>query len=352
VLFAYPIEATAENWLHECLLEMVQTIHTSHDAGQAVPTWRHIIPEAYRGKLSSRKGFRKRLYQYSAVARTLSVLERQQVLTCLGQQNRIADLVTCSTDCECLTDLPEAIRVPTAKLFGFAFELLTGLGVRDRHYHAIYTATSYHVCPFCGCEYFDAPGAPREDLDHYLPKSRYPFAAANLRNLVPMGMKCNERYKQGQDILRNASGVRRRSFDPYAHEQIRVVLDNSVPFGGMDGRTPDWQIDFTPDSVDCTTWDDVFSVRERMKRDVLDPSFSPWLNDFSAWFKKGIGIADPGDAEVLDAMRTYAEYMALTGLKAREFLQAPVFQMRHRHCEAGDQRVLALMKDVVAMAVP
>jgi hypothetical protein len=30
VLFGYPIAATAENWLHECLLEMMQTIHANH----------------------------------------------------------------------------------------------------------------------------------------------------------------------------------------------------------------------------------------------------------------------------------------------------------------------------------
>jgi PIN domain len=118
------------------------------------------------------------------------------------------------------------------------------------------------------------------------------------------------------------------------------------------GQTPDWHIDFDPDSVECTTWDNVFHVRERIKRDVLDSSFWQWLRDFSAWFKKRMRIADPGDAEVVDAMCTYAEDMALTGLTAREFLRAPVFQMLHRHCKAGNQRVLALMKDVVAMAVP
>lgn len=348
MLFGYPIAATAENWLHECLCAMVQMIHDRHDAGQAVPAWPGIIPTVSRGKLRTRTGLRDRLNQYSAAAGMLSISERQQVLTCLAQQNRIADLVACSTDCESLNDLPEAIRVPTAELFGFAFGLLTDLGVRDRHYYAIYTAASYHVCPFCGCEYFDAPGAQREDLDHYLPKSLYPFAAANLRNLVPMGMKCNERYKQAQDILRDTAGVRRRSFDPYADRQINVTLDNSVPFGGTDGRTPDWQIDFDPDSIECTTWDNVFHVRERIKRDVLDASFRQWLGDFSAWFKKRMGSANPEDAEVLDAMRTYAEDVALTGLTAREFLRAPVFQMLHRHCAAGDQRVLALMKGIVA----
>jgi len=319
-----------------------------------VPTWPDIIPPAHRGKLRTRMGLRKLLNQYSAAARKLNVQGRQQVLTCLTQQNRITDLVTCSTDCESLTDLPMAIRVPIADLFGFAFELLTPLGVRDRHYQEIYIATSasHNVCPFCGCESFDAPGAPREDLDHYLPKSRYPFAAANLRNLVPMGMKCNERYKQAQGILRNAAGIRRRSFDPYADRQITVTLDNSVPFGGADGQTPDWQIDFVPNSVECTTWDDVFDVRERIKRDVLDSSFRRWLGNFSAWFKERVGIVDPRDAEVVDAIRTYAEDMAFMGLGAREFLRAPVFHMLHRHCEAGDARVLALMKDIVAMAVP
>jgi hypothetical protein len=76
-----------------------------------------------------------------------------------------------------------------------------------------------------------------------------------------------------KDILRDAAGVRRRSFDPYADRHLKVVLDSSVPFGGADGQTPDWQIDFAPDSVECTTWDNVFHVRERIKRDVLDASF-------------------------------------------------------------------------------
>ena len=169
---------------------------------------------------------------------------------------------------------------------------------------------------------------------------------------MPMGMKCNERYKQGQDILRDTTGARRRLFDPYTDRQINVTLDNSVPFGGADAQTPDWQIDFDPDSVECTTWDDVFDVRGRIKRDVLDPSFRQWLRDFSAWFKMQKGTANPGDAELLEAMRSYGEYMTLMGLKAREFLQAPVFQMLHRHCKSGNQRLLALMKNVVAMAVP
>jgi hypothetical protein len=268
------------------------------------------------------------------------------------QVNAIADLVSCASDCECLTDLPATIQAPVRSLFVFGFSLLTDLGVRDLHYSAIYNAISYRLCPFCGSEYFDAPGAPREDLDHYLASSRYPFAAANLRNLSPMGMKCNERYKLADDILRDGAGNRRRSFDPYANRQLQISLINSVPFGQADGRTPVWQIDFVPNSAECTTWDCVFLVRERIERDVLNPSFPRWLGDFAAWFVKRKGVADLGDHRITNSLREYAEDAALTGLTAREFLRAPMFQMVEQQCTNGNTRLLNLMRNLVTSAVP
>ena len=56
MLFGYPIAATAENWLHECLVEMVQTIHTNHDGRQGALAWPDIIPAAHRDKLHRRTG--------------------------------------------------------------------------------------------------------------------------------------------------------------------------------------------------------------------------------------------------------------------------------------------------------
>jgi hypothetical protein len=352
VLYGYPITATAENWLHDCLCAMLETVHSSLDSRQISPVWPDIIPENYRNRLSTRAGLQERLDKYAAAANRLSARNRQMVLTCMSQQNLIEGLVSCATDCKMLNDLPRKIQKPITELFGFAFELLTDLGVRDRHYHAIYAAASYHVCPFCGCEYFDAPGAVREDLDHYLLKSRYPFAAANLRNLVPMGMKCNERYKQAQDILRDNHGVRRKSFYPYADRQIDIVLDQSLPFGGADGRTPNWKIDFIVDCPECVTWDSVLSIRERFKRDVLDPSFFQWLRSFAAWFNQKIGLAEPADHQILEAMRQYVEHLRVMGLTGREFLRAPVFQMLYKQCREGNQRLLTFMKDLVMNAVP
>ena len=177
LLFGYPITATQENWFHNCLYEILQTIHISKQHGQPPPVWPAIIPEAHRPTLSGRHGLRDRLNAYEAVVNTLDYLELSRVINALSEQNDIVSLLSGTCNCETINDLPESIRQPVKDLFAFAFELLKDLGVRDRQYEEIYNSTPYHICPFCGCEYFDAPGAPREALDHYLSEKDYPFAA-------------------------------------------------------------------------------------------------------------------------------------------------------------------------------
>jgi hypothetical protein len=347
VFFGYPIAATTENWLHECLCEIIQIIHASLDANQTLPSWPDIIPESSRARLTKRDGLQKRLNAYHIDAAKLTQSERQKVSACLTQQNRISELCNCSEDCETLDEMPIKIQASIKSLFDFAFSLLEDFGIRDRQYSVIYESQTYHVCPFCGCEYFDAPGAPREDLDHYLVKNKYPFAAVNLRNLVPMGMKCNQRYKHEADMLRDAQGFRRLSFDPYTERNLEVRLTNSVPFAGLDGQ-PQWNIDIQPDSPECTTWDDVFSLRKRMIRDVLDPSFNRWLGEFAKWFCKRNPYSDDF-AIVLKELSIYAEDFELLGFDAREFLRVPVFNMLHHHCANGDERLSEFIVSLISI---
>ncbi|MEO0369708.1 MAG: precorrin-8X methylmutase, partial [Pseudomonadota bacterium] len=222
--------------------------------------------------------------------------------------------------------------------------------IRDKHYKVIYDNTLCHTCPFCGCERFDAPGAPREALDHYLSKESYAFAAANLRNLVPMGNKCNSRYKLAQDILRTADGARRRSFDPYRHSGIQISLDESQPFDGASGQLgiplPRWQIDFIPDSDEVTTWDDVFHIRERYERDVLNEGFSSYLREFGNYCKSS-GHSPNSEDELLDLIERYISFQQNNGFENLAFFKTAVFQMLRIHCQQGNQRLIKLIKDIV-----
>jgi hypothetical protein len=346
MLFAYPVAATAENWLHECLIQILQSINASIQAGEVPAKWPTIVPTPHRGTLKSRHGFKNKLKKYEEKFLTLSAPERNQVSAALTDQNRIPELLACVCNCESIEALPATIREEIKDLGVYCFGLLSDLGIRDSQYSNIYSNMPDHVCPFCGCEYFDAPGAPREDFDHYMDKVRYPFVAANLRNLVPMGMKCNQRHKGTVDILKRADGTRRRAFDPYGTSAVRVSLENSITFAGENGKAPNWQIDLLPATEEIDTWDDVFRIRERYTRDVLNPSFDRWLTQCSQWCRR-MSPAPSTRQEILSAIAAYADTMADMGFSERAFLKEAVFRMLYIHCENGDERLFSVIQDLV-----
>jgi hypothetical protein len=298
--------------------------------------------------LAGRHGLRDRFVAYANVCAGLAEAERVMLTRALREQNEIAQLLSGQTTCQVLDDMPAAIRPAIRELFTFAFKILGGLGVRDHHYQVVYGRMPYALCPFCSFEFFDAPGAPREALDHYLLQSKYPFAAANLRNLVPMGNKCNSRYKLAQDILYKEDGARRRSIDPYGIVTVSVSLAGSQPFAGKDGKLPAWTINFNPDSEESETWDSVFQIRDRYRRDVLDVRFNNWLEHFASWCRSANIVPDTDDA-LIDALRRYTEHLRSTALQDGNFLRGEVFDLFRAHCEGGDDRSLSFMRGIASL---
>jgi hypothetical protein len=351
VLFGYPVAATTNNWLHDCLVHAVRTIHAAVDGSMPSPGWPNVVPAAYRDTLKKRSGLRDRLKAYDDAVRTLSKPDRDAVLNAVGDQNRLAELLSGTCACASIDALHVGVREPVKNLFDFAFGLLTDLNVRDDHYMAIYDAAAAHVCPFCGAEYFDAPGAPREAMDHYLAKSRYPFAAANLRNLVPMGNKCNSRYKLATDLLWREDGSRRVAFDPYDHERVEVLLEESEPFGGDAEYLPNWVIQFRPESPQAETWDEVFSIRARYRRDHLNPGYEGWLKLFAKSVRT-YGWEVDTDEDLGKAILRYAENWEQAGVHDRAFLKAAVFRMLHKYCKTAPDngRLISQLRDLLSQA--
>lgn len=349
MIFGYPSEAISENWLNDCLIEMIKDIHDAILHGVEISNWPNSIPENFREGLQSRTGIRDRLDIYYSTVLTLTHEDIYRLEEALINQNRIEDLLTNDCNCEKISDLPEEIRDPIKNLFEFAFDKLTDLGLRDSLFERIYQS-AYDVCPFCGCEYFSAPGGPREALDHYIPKSIYPFAGANLQNLVPMGHKCNSSYKQTTDVLYQDDGTRRRNFYPYSgnHNGIRISLEESEPFEGDQAPfpLPHWQISFDPNNEEVSTWEAIFSIQERYERDILNPKFSSWLTSFSVWFKhSGHNIVN--DEDIISALEHFIAYLESMGLNDRAFLKAAVFKMLLHHYRQGNQRLIDFLTDLV-----
>lgn len=64
------------------------------------------------------------------------------------------------------------------------------------------------LCPICGIgELKKAQDEVRDQYDHYLPESLYPFSSINFRNLVPCCLQCNSLGAKGyKDIIAVSTG--------------------------------------------------------------------------------------------------------------------------------------------------
>ena len=103
MLFGYPIEATSENWLHECLEQILKFIHNNlTDSNNISTDWAEAISEPYKSLLKPRlkitnttkqkKGVKEeeskrekltlgdKLLKYQESLQNLTGIEREQIL--------------------------------------------------------------------------------------------------------------------------------------------------------------------------------------------------------------------------------------------------------------------------------
>ncbi len=78
--------------------------------------------------------------------------------------------------------------------------------LRDNFGKALQEENQIFICPYCQRNYisiFDnetsLKGYIAPDLDHFFPKSKYPFLAATISNLIPVCSVCNQRLKKDKD---------------------------------------------------------------------------------------------------------------------------------------------------------
>jgi hypothetical protein len=62
------------------------------------------------------------------------------------------------------------------------------------------------------------------------------------------------------------------------------------------------------------------------------------------------GLQNTSDARIIEGIEEHAQDIGIQGLKAREFLRALVFEMLHRYCIEGNERLLAFMRALLMSA--
>ncbi len=85
------------------------------------------------------------------------------------------------------------------------------------------------VCPYCGREWIDmaelGTSVSKPDIDHFLPKSKYPFLAMSYCNMIPACHICNEIQNKGDMDPLVYPNLEKKLLNPYD------FYDNAVRFG-------------------------------------------------------------------------------------------------------------------------
>lgn len=88
------------------------------------------------------------------------------------------------------------------------------------------------VCPYCNRQYitplFTLTSQMRADLDHFLPKSKYPYFSMSLFNLVPVCKACNSSLKRTKEFKEGDLNPYEESFDDYAQFYADISVNKPV----------------------------------------------------------------------------------------------------------------------------
>jgi hypothetical protein len=161
----------------------------------------------------------------------------------------------------------------------------SAFGLQEDHYRDFSFSNQLKICPFCGLNrMLNHHSYPRrEAYDHFFPKEVYPFSSVNFYNLAPACHHCNSSYKSRKDPinLRDA-GPRRRAFYPFksASHQIDVIISLLKTDDIRNLQKEDIAITMNchENEEEKITWDGLYSITERYKKECCDFAFG-WLAD-------------------------------------------------------------------------
>lgn len=360
MLHAYPVGSTLENWLHENLCSLLRSLHQKLEEGTRLGvtqgSWgilvsQAVVPERQDFFLKAR-GIRDRFFEYQKELCKLGPGKRSEVLDVLESQNRISALLDGSEDIKLLSSISLPLHQKAKSLFVFCYERLSSTGARDHQYKIIFKSLEDKICPFCGIDRVMDPEDTAQDQDHYLAKSIYPFAAVNMRNLVPMCRCCNRDYKKSLDIIVDDEGARWKAFDPYNCEPPKISVLESSPIPDITPISFNWDIKFLNSVEEAENWDRVFSIRERYSRDVLNNYFGKWFRAFAGKCAKdrasGVIGTELTEEEIRSQLKQYQEYKAefpSPGLAG--FLEPLVLEMLLALYDSKHERVVNFIEDAV-----
>ncbi|NDI77567.1 hypothetical protein DYH56_05930 [Psychrilyobacter piezotolerans] len=97
-------------------------------------------------------------------------------------------------------------------------EIFSYDNLKDDYRHDLISEMGIRVCPYCQRNYItnyinEKGDRTTADLDHFYPKSLYPYLALSLYNFIPSCQICNSRFKGSKDTYDKIINPYKNSFD-------------------------------------------------------------------------------------------------------------------------------------------
>lgn len=88
------------------------------------------------------------------------------------------------------------------------------------------------ICPYCGVEDITTSSVPtskgemvvKPDVDHFLPKYKYPYLAMSFANLIPTSVGCNRGRKRTIDPIVGLNPLQVKLQNPYLYDDSKLTF--------------------------------------------------------------------------------------------------------------------------------
>jgi hypothetical protein len=330
MLWNYPYFDHEACRLHEHIADFLARANAEGQPPGNFSVVHHCCPEL-RARCQSSTKLRSRLKAFYKAFVNLKPAAKQRTFNAFRDVNAIDEQLANRCDRYAIEDLPKSVRDPAKNLFVYLYTDALGAGGRIAdHWGKFYALLKSKNCPFCAIEPLHHPDFYKQDYDHLLCKDIYPFAAINMRNLVPAGRDCNTIFKKRKDLLFK-NGTRRRAFKPFVPSgvRIKIELSGSRPPSAAN-RNGKWKVKVSPNRQEVATWTDVFETPARYEKDVLEAKAVDWIGEF-----RNLAMASkPTGGWTVQLLRRmlarYAKAFNSEGYAECHFLKAPFYGFLHK----------------------
>lgn len=156
---------------------------------------------------------------------------------------------------------------------------VSACGLPDWNPYLLQYNRKIRTCPYCNRQYitplYKEGGKVRADMDHFYPKSRYPYFSLSIYNLIPCCKVCNSSLKGVKEFnIRDDKSPYELSIDDMAEFRYEPLHSPKVIFYAKDSAIDSYAKIFQ--------MEEVYRCHENVAEEILEQSrrYSPlWIQD-------------------------------------------------------------------------